>query len=110
MQKKSVKPEALIWRRWQDGKAIANTKLNPQLYDWLGSPYYVTHRAHLHQVLHEAVVDLGVPIKLSSRILNYNMEAPSIALEDGSQIYADLVVAADGLVLYRIVFSGLWTD
>ena len=61
-----------------------------------GSPYYVTHRAHLHQALHEAVVELGIHVKLSSRIRHYDMEGPSIILDDGTQIHADFVVAADG--------------
>ena len=98
MQKRSVRPESLMWRRWQDGSVIAHTRLNPQLEEYFGAPYYVTHRAHLHQVLHEKIVELGVPVMLSSRIKEYQLDGKQagIVLESGERAEADLVVAADG--------------
>lgn len=96
MRKSSTVPKNLFWRRWKCGKVIANTKLNPQFEEWFGTPYYVTHRAHLHQVLHEKVVELGVDIKLATRIEKYEPDQTSIVLADGSVIEADLVIAADG--------------
>jgi salicylate hydroxylase len=100
MQERSVEPEGLIWRRWQDGREIAHTRLNPRLREWIGAPYYLTHRAHLHQVLEEAVTDLKIPVRLSSRIRNYDLEGPSIILDDGTQVNADLIVAVDGMCIY----------
>ena len=99
MQKTSVRQDSLIWRRWQNGNVIANTQFNPQFEERFGAPYYVTHRAHLHRVLHEKVVALDVPVRLSSRIREYVLgrERAGVVLENGEMVVADLVVAADGM-------------
>ena len=91
-----MKPEGLTWRRWQDGKVIGDTRLNPQFSDWFGAPYYVIHRAHLHDVLHQRAVQLGVPVKLNYKVVKYDLEAGSFSQRDGTTVHADLVVAADG--------------
>jgi salicylate hydroxylase len=102
LSKKSVKPEGLIWRRWQTGEAIAHTRLNPQFSEWFGSPYYVTHRAHLHEVLHDRARELGVLIQLASKVTWYDPDGGSVKLENGSTVHVDLVVAADGEILFHV--------
>ena len=96
LSEKAVKPEGLTWRRWQDGKVIGDTRLNPQFSEWFGAPYYVIHRAHLHDVLHQRAIELGVSVKLNSGVTNYDLDAGSFSQQDGTTVYADLIVAADG--------------
>jgi salicylate hydroxylase len=89
-------PRSLLWRRWENGKIIGNSRFNPESQDLFGSPYYVTHRAHLHEILHQKAVELGVVIRLSSRVEKYDADEPSFVLVGGETVKADLVVAADG--------------
>jgi salicylate hydroxylase len=89
-------PRSLLWRRWENGKIIGNSRFNPECQDLFGSPYYVTHRAHLHEILHQKAVELGVVIRLSSRVEKYDADEPSFVLAGGETVKADLVVAADG--------------
>jgi salicylate hydroxylase len=89
-------PAALVWRRWEDGSVIGKANLNPESEQRFGSPYYVTHRAHLHEVLHQAAVELGVPIHLQKKVVKYGVEEGSVTFEDGLVVKPDLVVAADG--------------
>ena len=89
-------PRSILWRRWEDGKVIGNARDNPQSEERFGSPYYVTHRAHLHEILHLKAVELGVAIRLASRVEKYNPDEPSLVLVGGEIVRADLVVAADG--------------
>ena len=96
LSQKSVTPDGIIWRRWEDGAPIAHTRLNPEFQDMFEGPYYVTHRAHLHEVLHERAVQLGAKIRLTCRIVEYRPDQSSFVLENGSVIHADLIVAADG--------------
>ncbi|KAJ9493831.1 hypothetical protein LTR99_011153 [Exophiala xenobiotica] len=96
MRKKSVIPESMIWRRWQNGTKIAHTRLNPEFQGLFGTPYYVTHRAHLHEVLHEHAVALGAKIELRNRVVRYDPDEASFVTDQGATIHADLVVAADG--------------
>ncbi|OCT52820.1 hypothetical protein CLCR_10641 [Cladophialophora carrionii] len=97
LRKISMMPRSLLWRRWENGKVIGNSRLNPECQDWFGSPYYVTHRAHLHEILHRKAVELGVIVRLASRVEQYNPDEPSFVLEGGETVRADLVVAADGI-------------
>ncbi|OAL36219.1 hypothetical protein AYO20_04377 [Fonsecaea nubica] len=97
LERRSVKPAALIWRRWEDGSVIGKARLNPDIKERFGSPYYVTHRAHLHEVLHERTVELGVSVYLSKRVQKYDTQNGEVTFVDGQMIHADLIVAADGL-------------
>jgi salicylate hydroxylase len=93
---KAVKPERILWRRWSDGRLISCTRCNPEFSSWFGAPYYVAHRAHLHEMLHDQANKLGVRIHLSRRIKCYDIDVPSVTFADGQDIHVDLVVAADG--------------
>ena len=59
-------------------------------------PYYVTHRADLHQVLYDKAIELGVVVKLGSSVIGYEPDEPVLMLKSGVEIKADLMVAADG--------------
>ena len=54
------------------------------------------HRAHLHKVLHDKVVELGVPVHLASTVVRYDLNDALFVLESGVEVRADLIVAADG--------------
>ena len=96
LSKKAVKPEGCYWKRWQNGKVVGDTRFNPEFSEWYGAPYYVIHRAHLHSVLHDRAVQLGVEIQLNWRVIKYGLDEGSLTREDGTTIHADLIVAADG--------------
>ena len=96
LKRKSVRPKSLFWKRWQDGRVIGHTRYKPFFEHWFGIEYFVTHRADLHQVLHEKAVELGVKVRLGSTVLHYNVDDPSFELKGGVTISADLIVAADG--------------
>ncbi|KAJ9602227.1 hypothetical protein H2200_013347 [Cladophialophora chaetospira] len=97
LSRKAVKPEGTYWRRWQDGKIIGDTRFNPVFSEWYGAPYYVIHRAHLHEVLHDRALELGVSIQLNWRVVKYDLDAGSLTRKDGATIHTDLIVAADGI-------------
>ena len=57
------------------------------------------HRANFHSALHQRAVDLGVTIKLGSRVAGYDAPNGTIFLDNGSSASGDLVIAADGKLL-----------
>ncbi len=75
---------------------IGYTKLVPDFRDNFQAPYYVVHRAHFHAALHERALELGIEVRVNSKVVDYDLEAPSVGLENGQVLSADLVVAADG--------------
>ncbi|KGO40051.1 Monooxygenase, FAD-binding [Penicillium expansum] len=92
-----TEPEFISFRRWQSGDVIGLTRLIPSFQERFGAPYYVIHRANFHSALHQRALDLGVTVKVASRVVGYNVEEPSIVLENGENASADLIVAADGV-------------
>ncbi|KAJ5101263.1 hypothetical protein NUU61_003485 [Penicillium alfredii] len=84
-------------RRWQNGQVIGHTRLYPEFRENFDAPYWVIHRAHFHQAMHDLAVDLGVTVRLASKVVSYDVDEPSITLDDDSKVFADLVVAADGV-------------
>ncbi len=92
----AVEPESMTFRRWENGAPIARTKLVPDFQQRFHAPYHVIHRADFHQALQNRAIELGIPLKLDHKITSYDPDAPSVTLEDGRTIGADLIVAADG--------------
>jgi salicylate hydroxylase len=106
LERRSVTPSSLLWRRWETGTVIGRAKLNPASMQRYGSPYYVTHRAHLHDVLHERTKELQIPIYLNRRVHDYDVELGKVVFAGGEVITKDLVIAADGkLDLYDCEIS-----
>ena len=93
---KVVEPEGIFFRRWKDGNVIGYTDLVPHFRNSFGAPYYVVHRAHLHESMQTLARELGVRILTASKVLDIDMEVPSLTLQDGSTFEGDLIVAADG--------------
>lgn len=91
-----MKPEAMSFRRWKTGDKIGYTKLTPDFTDNFGAPYYVVHRAHFHDALHQRAIQLGVRVLLNSTVAEFDVEKAAVTLADGATMEGDLVVAADG--------------
>jgi salicylate hydroxylase len=109
LERRSVRPSGLVWRRWEDGRPIAHSRLGDQVLKKYGSPYYVTHRAHLHDALHERTQQLNVPVELSQKVQSYDLENSSVTFVDGKTVTADLVIAADGMSR-KDAENGTFTD
>ncbi|KAK5321988.1 hypothetical protein LTR43_007331 [Exophiala xenobiotica] len=62
----------------------------------LGAPLWQIHRADLHDVLLNKASELGVHLTMGAKVLSYNPDEPSLALEDGTVLKADIILAADG--------------
>lgn len=96
MSEQAVQPDGISFRRWENGERIGFTDLSETFVELCGAPYYVAHRAHLHSALYERALELGVTVRLNSRVSSYDPQAPSATLFNGQTFKADLIVAADG--------------
>lgn len=65
-----------------------------QKYD---APFWDLHRVDLQLALVERAKELGVQLRLGARLSSIDFDKPAIVLENGDQLEADLIVAADGL-------------
>lgn len=96
LEKYAVQPSRMNFRRWQNGALIGVTDTSPEFSAQYGAPYYVVHRAHLHNSLYQQAVALGVRTRLNSKVDVYDAETATIVLSDGGVFQGDLVIAADG--------------
>lgn len=98
LQKYVTEPQHVFLRRWKNGKVIGHTKLGADFRARFDAPYWVIPRHDYHKALHDMARDLGVTVKLGSKVVSYDSAAPTITLEGGQVISADLIVAADGML------------
>ncbi|KAF9227012.1 FAD/NAD(P)-binding domain-containing protein [Gyrodon lividus] len=96
LEQVAVKPDALTFRRWCTGETVAWTKWGESMDEAYGAPYYHIHRADFLQM----VFDLANPhtkIRTNCRVVALDPSIPSLTLESGEVIRADLVIGADGV-------------
>ncbi|EXJ85750.1 hypothetical protein A1O1_06118 [Capronia coronata CBS 617.96] len=84
------------FRRWQDGSTIRIIPLHEAETLW-GAPYLHVHRADLHTGLLKKALANGVQVVNNAKVVKYDFDAPSVTLEDGQVLTAELVLAADGI-------------
>jgi len=104
----AVRPEGVAYRRYSTGERVGFTKWGKTLEREYGTPYYHIHRADLHKLLHDLVAP-HVTILLGSAVIGCDPDpvSPSVTLESGEVIRADLIVGADGVKSYiQQVVSG----
>lgn len=97
MEEKSVKPKAIILRRYKDGKILNIESIGKEINDKYGSPYWLIHRADYQKILLDKALEMGAEVKLNSLVNNIDCNIPAAILQDGSIIEGDLVLGADGL-------------
>lgn len=95
-----IEPSNILFRRWENGDVIGNTRLVPHFRENFGAPYYVIHRAHFHDALYQQALSLGVEVVVNSKVQSYDTSKPSITMVDGRAYEADLVIAADGKFVF----------
>lgn len=100
----AAKPESINFRRWENGKVIGHTALGKQFQADFDIPYLVVHRAHFHEALVQRALQLGVDLKLGSKVVQYEEYQGAVVLENGKRIQSDLVVAADGKIQILMVW------
>lgn len=87
---------ALIYRDGRSGEVIGQHRGEPSYRQQFGGAYWGVHRADLQAVLSGAVG--AERIHLSHRLTNLVQHADHVSLSfaNGQQVYADLVIGADG--------------
>lgn len=82
--------------RWQDGSTMVKIPFD-SIEEKYGAPYYLVHRADLHEALLTAVREAGVEVLNRQRVVSYDFQEPSVTTQTGEVFTADLVIAADGI-------------
>lgn len=97
LRRVAVAPEAIEMRRWDDGRTLQRTALGNTCRDRFGAPYYVLHRADLHNGLLSLVPPDRVHLGARLTAVTQSADEARLHLSDGTTVTADLVVGADGI-------------
>ncbi|KAH9214552.1 hypothetical protein DL95DRAFT_389528 [Leptodontidium sp. 2 PMI_412] len=62
-----------------------------------GTQSIIGHRGHLHMILLEHARAAGAEILSGSKIVDYDVNKPSVILESGKEFIGDVVIASDGV-------------
>ncbi|KAI5802025.1 monooxygenase [Pyronema domesticum] len=89
----SVSLTSVHIRRWANGALLGVAPVNKSFGD-----QYVIHRADLHRALYDRAIALpNVEVRVNSRVMTCDFDAPSVTLASGEVIKADIVFGADGI-------------
>jgi len=98
-----VQPTAIVFRRFDTGERIGYTRWGERMVEQHGAPYYQVHRADYHaMLLRLARTAPDTHIRLGATVRGVQPDpagpgGPSVTLASGEVLYADLIVAADGV-------------
>lgn len=93
-------PNALCVRDAHDGRELGSLPLGETAKRRYGQAYATVHRADVHQLLRQAVNDLGsVPMELGQRVTQISDAGPHLHIHTitGDTHQADALVGCDGL-------------
>lgn len=95
---KAAEPTLLAVHRYADGKILAlQDDFDKKIRKQYGAPFWDLHRVDLQRAMAQRAQELGVTLKLGSRVKEVDFENSSVTLENGDKHSADLLVGADGL-------------
>lgn len=69
-----------------------------------GFPTWMIHRGDLHDCLLDKARELNINIKMSSLVKEFDGHGPSLTLEDGTILKADVILCGDGKKYLRVSF------
>ena len=92
-----VCPGSTHQRRWDDGRTLQRSPLNPQCEELYGAPHVTIHRADLL-----AVISAGLPaerVHLGYRLVGFADKGDHVEawFDNGERIAPDILVGADGI-------------
>ena len=88
-----------ICMRTRTGEMIQSTELNPSTQREFGFPWWVVHRAHLHEGLSESARHHGATIHIDSRVthIDHSSQPVKVTTAKGTTHEFDLLIGSDGL-------------
>ncbi|KAF8748730.1 hypothetical protein RHS01_10611 [Rhizoctonia solani] len=92
----AVRPEGIVFRRWNTGEKVGETKWGGEFENEHGAPYYHIHRADFHKLLYDITIPL-IDLHLNSYVTSIDPEAPSVTIKNDKVFKCDLIIGADGV-------------
>jgi salicylate hydroxylase len=92
-----VLPEAVEFRRWDDGSLLLRTELGERMETHFGAPQLDFFRPDLHRLLVDALPPGAVRLGVRVAAVEQDADGVDVVLAGGGCVRADLAIAADGI-------------
>ena len=90
-------PQATVGHDWRSGKVVFRSPLAGDCERLYGAPYVQIHRADLQRILCEKLPSTTVRLGKRCVAVRDDRRSAAARFADGTEVEADLVVAADGI-------------
>ncbi|KAK3718852.1 hypothetical protein LTR37_004768 [Vermiconidia calcicola] len=98
LEPKAAEPTFLQVRRYSDGRVLSRTDdFNLEMRSKYDAPFWDLHRVDVQRALVSRAKELGVQVRLGCKIVDIDFSKPSLRLENGELLAAEVLVGADGL-------------
>ncbi|KAI1809014.1 putative monooxygenase [Poronia punctata] len=96
LEKLSMRADGLLMKNWL-GETLLRQIWTPEEQGF--GTRYDGHRGEFHQVVYKHALDIGVDVRLGSRVEDYfeDDEEAGVVLANGERLTADVVLAAEGV-------------
>ena len=108
IERDGVLPAEHHTRRWDDGRTLERSRVNPRCVELYGAPHVTIHRADLLAVI--AAAFPAERLHLGHRLLRFEDRGDGVeaAFDNGARTAADILVGADGI--HSTVRARLWGE
>ncbi|KAK0106886.1 hypothetical protein ONS95_003606 [Cadophora gregata] len=89
-------PKGNTTYRYEDGSVLEEVDYGA-MEGAFGFPVMAIPRARYQKLLYDAAIELGVQVRLSSRVKSLDENVPSVRLTTGDVIKGDIIIGADGI-------------
>lgn len=93
----AAKPDLLRIHKFSGELLAQRTNYDYEVQTHYGAPLWGLHRVDLQSALARRAQELGVMVRLATKVVDMNFGEPAVTLTSGERIAGDLLVAADGL-------------
>lgn len=94
-------PQVFSVLRYSDGKVLAERqKYGEEMLSKYKANFWDIHRADLQIALFRRAEELGVEFRFNSLVKEHDFDNCAITLSNGDRLEGDLIIAADGKILY----------
>lgn len=97
LQPDAAKPALLRIQRFSGELLAQRTDYDDEVKTNYGAPLWGLHRADVQSALARRAQELGVTLRLATKVIDVNFGEPFVILADGERVTGDLLVAADGV-------------
>lgn len=93
----AAKPALLRIQRFNGDLLAERTDYENEVHTHYGAPLWGLHRVDVQSALARRAQELGVTLRLATKVVDVKFGVPAVTLADGECVAGDLLVAADGL-------------